>query len=147
MIHEWTVTRGTPVGDAVVGVFDMGGGSTLVSLERTDVLIPEGRYRVRLTESARAKAGTLWSPYPDEPFDPPSPLDHRLPLICDVPRHDGIRIHAFNSAKESLGCIGVGTDHTAMAITHSRPAVTRIVNELAMFEADGDEVYLTVKKG
>lgn len=135
MTHEWTVTRGTPHDDAIVGDFDFGAGPSCSSLERVAVKIPDGRYRVALTVSGRAMAGALWAPYPD----------HRLPELLHVPGRTAIRIHAFNTAKESLGCIGVGTDHTATEIGHSRPAVTRVVNELIAAERNGDEVWLTVR--
>lgn len=135
MTQEWTVTRGTPDGEAIVGDFDFGSGPSCSSLERVAVAIPEGRYRVALTVSGRATRGELWAPYPD----------HRLPELLQVPGRTAARIHAFNTAKESLGCIGVGTDHTATEIEHSRPAVTRVVNELVAAERNGDEVWLTVR--
>jgi hypothetical protein len=136
MILEWHVTRQPPEGDAILGTFDLGTGLTCVSLERVQVAIPLGRYRVTLTESQRAKMGTLWAPYPD----------FRLPLLNDVPFRTGIRIHAFNTAYQSEGCIGVGTDHTNVELDHSRPAVTRIVNAMRDAEQHDDEVWITIQE-
>ena len=60
--------------------------------------IPAGRYRVILTPSPAVQRGAMWSPR----------ADTALPLLCDVPGFDGIRIHAGNSAKDTAGCILVG---------------------------------------
>lgn len=51
--------------------------------------IPIGTYRISITYSHRLKK--------------------LLPLISNVPGRDGIRIHAFNRASESHGCIGLGS--------------------------------------
>ncbi len=133
--REWTLTRGVPDGQAIFGTFDMGGGFPCHSLERLAVAIPAGRYRLDLTVSSRASFGQLWSPYPD----------HRLPLLCDVPGRSGIRIHAGNVAADSEGCVLVGGEVIGASLNHSRPALTRIVNDLHDALSDGDEVWLTVR--
>lgn len=135
MIREWTVTRATPNGQAVLGVFDLSGGFPCSSLERLAVMIPAGRYRVTLTESQRAKAGTLWAPY----------ADHKLPELHDVPGRDAVRIHSGNHVMDTKGCILVAADHSQTEIEHSHPALTRVVNELRDAEAGGDQVWLTVR--
>lgn len=145
MFREWTVQRApTEATNDIFGIFTTDDRLTCLSLERHGVEIPAGRYEVTLTESARAKAGTLWSPFPVAPGAPASALDYQLPLIKDVPGHTGERIHAFNMARQSLGCIGVGTDATDRELHHSRPVVTRLVRELASARRAGDRVFLTV---
>lgn len=144
MIRAWTVQRTPANGNAIIGTFTTDDGLTCVSLERLGVEIAAGRYPVTLTKSPESEKGVLWSPYPVNPGDPPTPLDHVLPEIHDVPGRSGLRIHAFNSPLQSLGCIGTGTDHTATELEHSRPTVTRIVNELATAEKMGDQVFLTI---
>lgn len=75
------------------------GGWSCWFLENPDTLIPAGRYEVLLTPSARAAAGTLWTPWPDK----------QLPLVV-VPDRSGIRIHAANHADQLEGCIAVGLE-------------------------------------
>ena len=50
--------------------------------------IPTGLYEVRITPSPRFK--------------------RPLPLLIDVPGHDGIRIHPGNSSVDTTGCILLG---------------------------------------
>ncbi len=135
MIREWSVTRQPPNGQVVLGTFDLAGGLPCVSLERFAVMIPEGRYEVTLTVSSRATAGTLWSPYGD----------HMLPQLLDVPGRTAVRCHAGNYITQTDGCILVGSEHDATELLHSRPALTRIINELRDAELAGDSVWLTVR--
>lgn len=51
--------------------------------------IPTGRYKVAYTYSPRFKK--------------------HLPLLLNVPAFEGVRIHPFNTSKETEGCIGPGT--------------------------------------
>ena len=50
--------------------------------------IPTGRYPIAYTYSARFKK--------------------HLPLLLNVPAFEGVRIHPFNTSKETEGCIGPG---------------------------------------
>lgn len=84
--------------------------------------IPAGRYQVQLTRSPRVAAGGLWSPWPDA----------QLPLLVAVPGFEGVRIHAGNTAKDTEGCILVGTGHTVDALTQSRPALVKLMKELSL---------------
>lgn len=137
MTHEWAVIRTVPNGQVVLGIFDFDGGAPLASLERLAVMIPEGRYRLELTDSPEAHAGHLWCPYPDM----------RLPEVLNVPGRSGIRVHAGNHIADTKGCILVAADHSATELDASRPALTRIVNDLQAAERDGDDVWLTVRSG
>jgi hypothetical protein len=135
VIREWTVIRSQPNGQAVVGSFELDTGLPCASLERLAVQIPEGRYLVTLTPSTRATQGSLWAPYDD----------HRLPLLHDVPGRTAVRIHSGNHVMDSQGCILVGSEHDATELMHSRPALTRVVNDLRTAESVGDQVWLTVR--
>lgn len=135
MTREWTVHRSPPNGQVVLGEFDVDTGLPCSSLERFAVMIPEGRYRVELTDSGRAKAGTLWCPYDD----------HKLPELLNVPGRTAIRIHAGNRIEDTEGCILVAARHGEVLITDSHPALTRVVNELREAERNGDDVWLTVR--
>jgi hypothetical protein len=134
MIRDWTVTRRAPNGEVVLGTLATSGGSTCFTLERLAVLIPEGRYRVTLTPSARAEAGTLWAPAED----------HLLPLLMDVPDRTAVRLHAGNHIMDTDGCLLVGSEHDATEIQHSRPALTKLVQDLHDAAREGDEVWVTI---
>jgi len=132
--HEWTVTRQPPEGDAILGVLDTHGGATCFTLENAALAIPEGRYPVTLTVSARAKRGELWAPG----------SDFLLPELGNVPGRTGIRMHAGNDAQDSVGCLLLGQLIQGVQILQSRPAVIRVENLLQEAERDHDLVFVTV---
>ena len=82
--------------------------------------IPAGRYPLHLTESPRVRSGGLWSPWPDA----------LLPLLVGVPGFEGVRIHSGNTAKDTEGCILLGTSRTVDAVAASRPALIRMMREV-----------------
>jgi hypothetical protein len=135
MQYEWTLTRKPPEGESLLGLLDTQGGVLCYTLEHTSLAIPEGRYPVLLTVSNRAKRGELWSPVPT----------FELPLLQDVPGRSGIRIHAGNTAEDSVGCILVGSDVQGLSLEHSRPALIRIINLLHDYENAGSVAVLTVR--
>ena len=47
-----------------------------------------------------------------------------------MPGFVGIRIHAGNTAKNTEGCILVGTGQTVDALTQSRPALIKLKDRL-----------------
>lgn len=101
------------------GLLALEGVFQAYTLENPTKQIPAGTYTVRLTESARAKAGTLWTPW----------ADHKLPLI-DVPGREGIRIHSANRVDQLEGCIAVGQGREDDQITQSRVALTALKDKL-----------------
>ena len=137
MTAEWTLNRKAPDEDTHLGVLDTDSGVMCYTLERTSLEIPAGRYQVVLTVSQRASRGELWTP--DSRF--------RLPELKDVPGRTGIRIHAGNTAHDSIGCIIVGSEVDGLSLEHSRPALIRLWNMLADADVAGDSVFLTVKDG
>ena len=98
--------------------------------------IPSGTYRVVLTESARAKAGTLWCP----------DKKHRLPLLLSVPGFEGIRIHAGNTDKDTRGCILVGQWHGGEFLTNSRSALTSLIDMLDIAEISRRPIHIDIKE-
>ena len=78
------LTRISREGKAVRGKMRVN-GRDIATLENADYIIPEGTYPVSVTFSPRFK--------------------RMLPLIGNVPRRSGIRIHRGTKAEHSKGCI------------------------------------------
>lgn len=93
---------------------------------KSKTAIPAGRYRVRLTMSAR--------------------FGKTLPLIDSVPGFSGIRIHAGNVHADTEGCLLVGLDRSefgaAPAVYRSREAMNRLMLHLT---AAKGEVWIVIE--
>ncbi len=92
-----------------------------VTLERHDIHIPEGVYKVTLYNSP----------------------DHGciVPLLNDVPGRSFIEIHWGNYERDSKGCILVGMQRDGFAIDASKSAFQSLMNVL-----NGcNDIQLTVK--
>jgi hypothetical protein len=72
------------------------------TLEPAPPVIPTGIYEVRITPSPKFK--------------------RRLPLLIDVPGHDGIRIHPGNFPRDTEGCILLGRVLMGDSVLESDPA-------------------------
>lgn len=116
----FTLARSTPHAGAVIGTLRDERAPLCFTLEPDPPAIPHGTYRLALTESARAKAGELWTP----------DAQHRLPLVVDVPGHTGIRFHAGNSAADTKGCVLVGERVAANTLINSRLALNELIHHM-----------------
>ena len=129
-----TLLRLDPFGEAQHGDLFTDGTHLAVTLENLAHAIPAGRYPLVLTESARCKAGGLWSPRED----------HVLPLLCDVTDRTGIRVHAANQPSQLEGCIAPGTARDGETITGSRVALIALMARLQAAIDRGEDVVLDV---
>ncbi len=86
--------------------------------------IPEGRYAVVVT----------WSPK----------FKRWLPLLLHVPKFEGIRIHAGNTAKDTQGCILVGENREVGKVLDSRRALERLM-KLLRERPEGEAVHITIE--
>ena len=87
--------------------------------------IPEGRYAVVIT----------WSPK----------LKQWLPILLGVPKFEGIRIHAGNTAKDTEVCILVGKNREVGKVLDSRIWVHRLKQKIVEAKGRGEPVWITIK--
>ena len=87
--------------------------------------IPTGRYRVRLTMSAR--------------------FGRVLPLLENVPGFSGIRIHSGNVIEDTEGCILVGRRASGRMIAESRVAFRALMTTLKCADLNGDAILFEIR--
>jgi hypothetical protein len=94
-----------------------------------ETAIPFGTYRIELTHSPRFK--------------------RKLPLVCEVPDFEGVRIHSGNTAEDTLGCILVGRNWTegTERIGASRIAFEALFPKISVAIDRGEAVILRVIQG
>lgn len=86
--------------------------------------IPRGRYKI----------GLDWSPK----------YGRDMPHVLDVPGFEGIRIHSGNTARDTEGCILVGTERIPNYIRNSRIAFAALILKLNFAWASGEEVWIDI---
>ena len=87
--------------------------------------IPEGHYAVVISYSPRFKQ---W-----------------LPILLGVPKFEGIRIHAGNTAKDTEGCILVGQNREVGKVLDSRKWLYELKQKIVEARDRGEAVWITVK--
>ncbi len=87
--------------------------------------IPEGRYAVVISFSPKFKQ---W-----------------LPILLGVPKFEGIRIHAGNTAKDTEGCILVGQNREVGKVLDSRKWLYELKQKIVEARDRGEAVWLTIK--
>ena len=87
--------------------------------------IPEGRYAVVISFSPKFKQ---W-----------------LPILLGVPKFEGIRIHAGNTAKDTEGCILVGKNREVGKVLDSRKWLYELKQKIVEAKGRGEPVWITIK--
>lgn len=70
--------------------------------------------------------------------------DGKIPRLINVPGYNGVLIHPFNTAEESLGCIGVGINSQKGRITNSRAYFERLYRMMHESASQGQEITITI---
>ena len=87
--------------------------------------IPEGRYAVVISWSQKFGA---W-----------------LPILLGVPKFEGIRIHAGNTAADTEGCILVGLNKLVGQVVDSRIWLHRLKQKIVEAKERGEAVWITIR--
>lgn len=96
-----------------------------------ETAIPQGIYTISMnTVSPKFKNRTWAKKY-----------DGIVPRLLDVKGYDGVLIHPFNTAEESLGCIGVGFNKVKGKIINSTDTYLKLMEILTQAE---DEIELHI---
>ena len=88
--------------------------------------IPEGKYRVVLTQSQRFKKV--------------------LPELLNVPGFSGVRIHPGNTSADTEGCILVGEEKAGNKILHSKAAFIELMALLTTVTDGGEQVWIEIER-
>lgn len=88
-----------------------------------ETAIPRGRYEVRLTFSQR--------------------FQRTLPILCDVPKFTGIRIHPGNDKHDTAGCLLVGEAAGKHSVHNSVAAFDKL---FAKLEKSPGPRWITIKE-
>ena len=100
-----------------------------------ETAIPKGRYEVKMTFSPKFSS-KAWA----------KPTGGKVPEICCVPGYEGVRIHPLNSAKDSLGCIGVGKNDKKGWISRSTEYYRNLVDNYIVPAINrGERIFITIK--
>ena len=96
--------------------------------------IPKGKYEVKLTYSPKFSKNTWGKRYKG-----------MVPQVMNVPCWEGVRIHPFNTAEESLGCIAPGKNTVKGKVTTSTIYYYKLMDEyIVPASRRGDKITLEI---
>ena len=97
--------------------------------------IPIGTYEVKMTYSNRLHSRVYAKKY-----------DGKLPELINVKGYEGVRIHPFNKAQETLGCLSVGKNNIKGAVTNATAYFYMLVdNYILPAIKRGEKITITIK--
>lgn len=98
--------------------------------------IPTGTYEVDMNTISPKFQARSWA----------KPYGGKLPRLLNVPGYEGILIHPFNSAAESLGCIGVGKNSIKGMITDSSRTFMSLMSKyLLPAKVRGEKITISIE--
>lgn len=100
-----------------------------------ETAIPTGTYVIDLnTVSPKFKSRSWAKPY-----------GGKIPRLLNVKGFEGILIHPLNTAKDSLGCIGVGLNTKKGIITNSTEYFHVLMKELLRAKTLGETITIKIE--
>lgn len=97
--------------------------------------IPTGTYELKMTYSPKFASRAFAKKYGGKVLE-----------ILNVKGYSGVRIHPFNSAEDSLGCIAPGRNLEKGKVLQSTAYYTKLIDDYIMPALDrGEKVMLTIK--
>ena len=98
--------------------------------------IPTGTYEIDMNTISPKFQARSWA----------KPYGGKLPRLLNVPGYEGILIHPFNSATESLGCIGVGKNSIKGMITDSSRTFMSLMSKyLLPAKVRGEKITISIE--
>ena len=98
--------------------------------------IPTGTYEIDMNTISPKFQARSWA----------KPYGGKLPRLLNVPGYEGILIHPFNSAAESLGCIGVGNNSIKGMITDSSRTFMSLMSKyLLPAKVRGEKITISIE--
>ena len=98
--------------------------------------IPTGTYDIDMNTVSPKFEKRSWA----------KPFGGKLPRLVNVPGYEGVLIHPFNKASESLGCIGVGKNSIKGMITDSSHTFMSLMSKyLLPAKVKGEKITITIE--
>lgn len=98
--------------------------------------IPKGIYDIDMNTVSPKFKDRSWA----------KPYGGKIPRLMNVPGYEGVLIHPFNTAAESLGCIGCGKNSVKGMITDStRTFHTLMSKYLLPAKVSGNKITITIE--
>jgi hypothetical protein len=128
---EMRVTRQVFTDESTIGELTIDGVHQCFTLEDKvreekifgQTAIPAGRYEVTVSFSNHFKK--------------------KLPLLLNVPKFEGVRIHSGNTAKDTEGCILVGMTKGTNFVSNSRDAFDALFAKI-LAAAENEKVFIEI---
>ena len=97
--------------------------------------IPSGTYKIHMTYSQKFSS-RIWA----------RKYNGKVPEIMNIKGFKGVRIHPFNTAEESLGCIAVGRNLEKGKVLYSSSYYYRLLdNYIVPAIKKGEPIEITIK--
>ncbi len=82
--------------------------------------IPKGTYQITMNVISPKFRNRAWA----------KPYKGKIPRLLNVPGYEGVLIHPFNTAEQSLGCLGVGQNRVVGKIINSTATFHKLMEHL-----------------
>lgn len=98
--------------------------------------IPTGTYEVDMNTVSPKFQARSWA----------KPYGGKIPRLINVPGYEGVLIHPFNTASESLGCIGCGNNSIKGMITDSSRTFMSLMSKyLLPAKVRGEKITISIE--